>query len=483
VGRAAGPFLAWGAVVGVATVVGVSVGVSLVAGLAVAFVVFAFGVFVADPILVAVLVLPGAILIQRVGGASTNLSVADLLVFVGAVVCLFHIEWRTASHLRRFLRGIIWYQAVLLLVVVAHPFRGDLIEWLHRFSYLAGSTLVGWVIAYHGRARTAFRLYLWGASVLSLIAVEHAVTLHFQPAQWGEYQKNAVGAVLWVAVVIAQLNPPWARLRRAEANVVEVLCLLGLLASQSRQSAILLVLALGTAALLNSEVRARARLMIFIALPALALVYYSFVLAFRNDPQFNSVTIRFGQIGAALHVWHQSPWLGLGMRFYNLPQYLYVTAPPNSLVDNLASTGVIGSIAFFFLVIVTMRAMSGLPRVFGTLGLVVLLGHYVDGLFDTFWIGALSIVPFVVAGISLGMSDADPRAERVPDLLATSGAPTRRSRARGAPVHDDRADPARVVPRPVPSVPIPPGWSGPGSAAGGGPAPVPSGPIPPGSPH
>jgi len=31
------------------------------------------------------------------------------------------------------------------------------------------------------------------------------------------------------------------------------------------------------------------------------------------------------------------------MRFYNLPQYLYVTAPPNSLVDNLASTGVIGS--------------------------------------------------------------------------------------------------------------------------------------------
>ena len=76
------------------------------------------------------------------------------------------------------------------------------------------------------------------------------------------------------------------------------------------------------------------------------------------------------------------------MRFYNLPQYITVTAPPNSLVDNLASTGVIGSLAFFFLVVVTMRAMNGLPRIYGTLGLVVLLGHYVDGLFDTFWIGA-----------------------------------------------------------------------------------------------
>ena len=81
------------------------------------------------------------------------------------------------------------------------------------------------------------------------------------------------------------------------------------------------------------------------------------------------------------------------MRFYNLPQYLTVTAPPNSLVDNLASTGIIGSLAFFFLVIVTMRSMSRLPRIYGTLGLVVLLAHYVDGLFDTFWIGALSITP------------------------------------------------------------------------------------------
>ena len=70
------------------------------AGLAVAFVVLAFGIFVADPILVAVLVLPGSILIQRVGGASTNLSVADLLVFVGALVCLFHVDWSRARHLQ-----------------------------------------------------------------------------------------------------------------------------------------------------------------------------------------------------------------------------------------------------------------------------------------------------------------------------------------------------------------------------------------------
>jgi len=453
-----GPVAAWGAVGVVAAAVGVSVGVNLTAGIAIAFLVFAFGVFVADPIVVVVLVVPGAILIQRVGGSSTNLSVADLLVFVGAIICLFHIEWRTAPQLKRFMWAIVWYQAVLLLVVVAHPFKSDILEWFHRFSYVGGSTLVGWVIATQGRARQAFRLYLWGAAVLALLAMEHAVTLHFQPAQWGPYQKNTIGAVMWVAVVIAQLNPPWARIRRAEAVVIEVLCLLGLLASQSRQAAILTVLALGLAALINSEVRGRWKMVIFIAVPTLALVYESFVLAFQNNPQFNSVAIRFGQIDAAIHVWHQSPWLGLGMRFYNLPQYLSVTAPPNSLVDNLASTGVVGSLAFFVLVILTMRTMAGLPRVYGTLGLVVLLAHYVDGLFDTFWIGSLSIVPFIVAGISLGMADADPRAERVPDLLATPVAPDRPVRGRDAPGglrrHGDGTEGGSAR---IPSGPIPPG--------------------------
>lgn len=416
------PVVTWLSVAGLAAAAGVAVALNAFAGLAIAVLVLAFGIFVADPILVVVLVLPGSILLQRVGGSSTNLSVADLLVFMGAIVCLFHVEWAEARNLKRFLRGIVWYEAVLILVVVAHPFRGDIVEWFHRFSYLAGSTLVGWVIAFHGRARQALRLYLWGAGLLALLAIAHAATSGFQPAQWGPYQKNAIGAVMWVAVIIAHLNPPWVRIPKSESRALEVLCLFGLLACQSRQSAILVVLGLGTAILLNSDIRGRSKMIVFIAVPIVGIVYYSFVLALQNNPQFNSVAIRFGQIAAALHVWHSSPVLGLGMRFYNLPQYLTVTAPPNSLIDNLSSTGVVGSLAFFFLVFVTLRALSGLPRIYGTLGLVILLAHYVDGMFDTFWIGALSISPFLIAGISLGLADRDPGAEHIPDLLTQSGA-------------------------------------------------------------
>jgi hypothetical protein len=397
----------WLVLVVVAGLVGALAAGHVRIALGLAAVVLVIGVLIADPMLLVVIALPGALLIQRVGGASTNLSLADLLVFVAGLVALFQVRWRMAHYLKQFMRGVIWYEAVLILVVMAHPNRYNVVDWFHRFSFLAASALVGWVIATEGRTRQAFRLYLAGSSVVALIAMEHAVALHFQPAQWGVYQKNSIGAILWVAVVIAQLNPPWTGIGRSEARVNKYLCVGGLLASQSRQSWILLLLALGLALLLNPDLRRRSKLILVAAVPIVAVLYYSFSINARNNPKFNSVSIRFDQIGAAIHVWHLSPILGEGMRFYNLPQFITVTAPPNVVIDNLASTGIVGSLAFVFLLLVTMRTMFRLPAALGTLGLVVLFGHYVDGLFDIFWIGVSSIAPIIVAGVSLGMADLD----------------------------------------------------------------------------
>jgi hypothetical protein len=395
----------WATVVVVAAAVGFATAGHAVIGLALGGVVLAFGIFVADPLLLVVLALPGSLLVQRVGGSGTNLSAADLLVFVGAVVALFHVRWKEATYLRQFLMGIVWFQAVLILVVLAHPFRDNIIEWLHRWSYLAGSVLVGWVIATNGRTKQALRLFLAGSSILAVITMEHAVTLHFQPAQWGVYQKNGIGAIMWVAVFVAQINPSWAGIGRTEARVNKYLCIGGLLASQSRQSIILLILAIALSIFLNPDLRRRSRLMMLGAIPVAVVLYYSFSINARNNPHFNSVAVRVDQLGAAMHVFRLSPLLGEGMRFYNLPQFLSVTAPPNVFIDNLASTGIVGSLAFLFMVFVTMRTMFRLPYAYGTLGLVVLGGHYVDGLFDIFWIGASSIGPIIIAGLSLGVAD------------------------------------------------------------------------------
>jgi hypothetical protein len=421
----------WMATVVAAGVVGYVTVAHRKIGLALAALVLLFGVLVADPLLVVVIALPGVLLVQRLGGSSTNLSASDVLVFVGGVVCLFYVRWGEAPNLRRFLRGVVWYQAILVMVVIAHPNRYNIVEWFHRFSYLGASVLCGWVIATYGRTRQAFRIFLAGSSVLAIIAMGFAIKLHFQPAQWGEYQKNSIGAIMWVAIVVAQINPPWAGIGRLLARATKYLCVGGLLASQSRQAGIELVLALGLAYFLNPDLRRRSKLIILGAVPVVILLYYSFASQSRNNPKFNSVSIRFGQIGAAIHVWHLSPIFGEGMRFYNLPQWVSVTAPPNVVIDNLASTGIVGSLAFLFLVFVTVRTMYRLPYALGTLGLVVLISHYVDGLFDIFWIGGPTVAPYIICGVSLGMADlhkvsrAGISSVDVPSTQVTSGSVAR----------------------------------------------------------
>jgi hypothetical protein len=108
------------------------------------------------------------------------------------------------------------------------------------------------------------------------------------------------------------------------------------------------------------------------------------------------------------------------------------------LVDNLASSGIIGSLAFVFMVVVTMRTMLRLPYVFGTLGLVILLGHYVDGLFDIYWIGAPSVAPLAIAGVSLGMADLDRTRRRAGSPVDLAVAPVVDAAAGRHPAHLSR---------------------------------------------
>ncbi len=419
--------LAWTAVVVVAGVTGVVAATSGKVGLAVAAAVLVLGIFVADPVLLAVIALPASLILLRVGGATTNLSTADLVVFVAGLACLFQIRWRDARYLKQFLQGIVWYEAVLLLVVLVNPNRYDVIDWFHRWSFVGASALVGWVIASSGRCRPAFRALLYGAAAVAVGAMLDAVASHFQPAQFGLYQKNAIGDIMWVAIAVAQINPPWLGVNRREARICKYLCIGGLLASYSRQGVIVLILALVVAVLRNPEVRRRSKMMMLGAIPLVIGLYFSFSYAARTNPKFNSVSIRVSQLDAAFHVWRMSPLFGEGMRFYNLPQFITVTAPPNVLVDNLASTGIVGSLAFFYLVFVTTRTMARLPAVFGTLGLAILVAHYVDGLFDIFWIGASSTIPFIICGACLGMADRDRLIPHHLDSFARATADPRRT--------------------------------------------------------
>ncbi|MDA8340728.1 MAG: O-antigen ligase family protein [Actinomycetota bacterium] len=401
------PAAFWTVAVVALSAAGVTAVLSHKLGVAAGLAILLAGILVADPVLVAVLAFPGAFLLMRVGGSSTNLSLSDLVVFVAALASLTQVDWSRARGLRAFLTTFLAYEAVLIVVVAVHPNRYDIVEWFHRMSDVAGSVVIGWVVATRGRIRVAVRLYLAAASAVALVAIVTALRLHFAPAQWGLYQKNAVGAMMWVAVVVAQLNPRWLGLTTRWARIPEGLCFLGLLASQSRQSMIVLIGALILATMVRSDIHRRSKLIFVFVLPLAVLAYVSFQNQFAVNPKFNSVAIRVDQLGIALNVWHQNPWLGQGMRFYNLPQFAGVPVPPNVVIGGLASTGVVGVAALLVFFGTSFGVMARLPRAYGVMGLAILAGHYVEGLFDIFWIGAYAAIPFLMVGLCLGAADGD----------------------------------------------------------------------------
>ena len=386
---------------------GVTAVVSHKYGIALGLLVLLAGILVADPVLIAVAAFPGAFLLLRVGGSGTNLSVSDLIVFVAALASVTQVDWSRAKGLRAFLTTFLVYEAVLIVVVAVHPNRYDIVEWFHRMSDVAGSVVIGWVVAASGRLNVAIRLYLAAASTVAVIAIFTAVRLGFAPAQWGVYQKNAVGAMMWVAIVVTQLNPRWLGLSTRWARIPEVLCFFGLLASQSRQAMIVLIGALVLATMVRSDVHRRSKLIFVFVLPLAVLAYFTFKTQFAVNPKFNSVAIRVDQLSIALDVWHKNPWLGQGMRFYNLPAFVGVPVPPNVIIGGLASTGIVGVIALLVFFGTSLGVVFRLPRAYGVLALSILAGHYVEGLFDIFWIGAYAAIPFLVVGMCLGAADTD----------------------------------------------------------------------------
>ena len=332
---------------------------------------------------------PGPSSIQRVGGDGTNLSVADLLVFVGALVCLFHVAGMQAPHLRRFLGGSSgtrpcssWSSWPTPSGATSSSGSTACRMWAAA-CWSAGSSPP--TAAPAGASGSS-----WPASsVLALFAMEHAVTLHFQPAQWGVYQKNAIGAVMWIAIVIAQINPSWTGIAATEARVqqVPVPARAACLPVAAGGHPARLGLGYGGPAQPRGPGRVEDRLIFSPFRPSVSATTAS-PWPPRTTRSSTPSPSGSDQIGAAVHVWHLSPWLGWGLRFYNLPQFVTVTAPPNVTgrqpgvhrhhrIDRLLLHGRASPCG----------PCAGLPYAFGSLGLVVLVAHYVDGLFDIFWIG------------------------------------------------------------------------------------------------
>lgn len=363
-----------------------------------------------DPLLFPVLALPATLLLQRLGGSAIGSSVdlSDVVLLIGTGMAVPMIPWATARILRRVLLLDLTYQVLIVTSLVAAHGSTELLAWIHRWLLVSGGVVVGWVLARGGRARQAVSLYLAGTALLALIAMVHAVTSGFQPAQFGLYQKNYIGAELVPAIVVAHLDPPWLGLDRRLGRTVIGLDILGLLASQSKQAIVELVFILFLLIVTMPNVRRRSRLVLAGAAPAAVFAYIVSMRELRKFEHggFNSLKERAIALSNALAASAGHRWFGLGPHWYLLARYAGNIQPPDVFVEELAATGVVGLLGLLVLVFGSATVLARLPRSIGMLGLVLVLGRLVEGIFDLYWVSAAGTLPWIFVGLSAGIGDS-----------------------------------------------------------------------------
>jgi O-antigen ligase len=371
-----------------------------------AAVVFVFvAIALVDPLLIAMLAVPGVLLVQRVGGASLNLSGSDVLTVAGTAVALplLRADMRTT---RRLLWIALLFEAVLLLTVVAHPNEKSIFEWLHRLFLVGGSITIGAVLGRARRANAAVVTFLVLTTTLAVVAVGEALVHGFAPAQPFGLQKNFVGSMAASAVLIALVRPAWLRLSDNQVHSIAVLCAAGLLASRSRGAMLALAAALLVVAVRQKRLSSRSMIAVAVVTP---LVIFTVVSLSHEagQHQINSLTARADYSALAYREWHMSPVFGQGLRFFNQPGALLQSDAHNVIATTLAEGGVVGLVALALLVGLTLVALWRLPPEIGALALAFVAGRFIHGLFDIYWVAATTTLPWLIVGIVCGTADAD----------------------------------------------------------------------------
>lgn len=364
------------------------------------------GLAVADPVLVGVLALPATMLLQRIGGGvGSSLDTSDIFIVIATLLALPLIRWETSPSLRKMLALVGVYQGLLIFAVVAHPNIHNALEWLHRLFLVGGSLVVGWAVASSGRVAQTMRLFVGAAIILAALTIEHSILLHFKPAQWGLYQKNYVGGVMWMAIALTHFRPTWAGIGARLARL-KYLFLIALLATQSKQAIIALVVAILAGAVRHRGIRRRSKTLAVLLLPLAVFTYVAASAELSKANQhLNSAGVRLVSYSADLHVWQLNIWFGQGMRWFYLPQFAGYIQPTNILMESLTDAGIIGTIGLLVLIVGSLRLLAIQPRDFATLAFVLVLGRAVTGMLDSYWISAVGAIPWLVSGMALGLTD------------------------------------------------------------------------------
>jgi hypothetical protein len=378
------------------------------------------------PVVLAVVAVAGVYAVQRLGstsaapGSTGGISYSDALVAAASILALPALA--ATPELRR-LRGaaggIAVYLALLAPGLLANPSMSAFLEWAHRLVMVGGGLLVGaWLVREHAE-RAALRLLTVVSCVVAIAAIENTLSHDLHAASPFGLNKNFIGAMFAVALVLLLASAESIRVAPAVRFAAVVLIAGGLVASQSRGSQLAAVLGLLVAFVLNPRAHRR-RTQVFAGLVAaiLAVVAYTSIRDQLNldraDLNNSSAGVRFNVEAVTLDIWRTSPVVGVGLKYFNTGNYGQYAYAPNNVVDNeLAESGLIGLAGFVLFQVGVMWAgirRRGSPLVAAAVGVVA--GQLLHGAVDIYWSSGVVTLPFLILGIALAGPRTPPLAGR-----------------------------------------------------------------------
>jgi polysaccharide biosynthesis protein PslJ len=376
-------------------------------------------------------------------GSGSGLSISDAVLFLASLCALLEVRTRESPELRSLLWLAVAYQACLIPAVVRNPYRANVIEWLHEGVLVGGGLIVGWVVGRRDRARLALSYYVGLCSLLGVAAAASAPSHHFNPVYLNltsmfSFQKNALGDLLAMAVIVAYARPQWLGWTSRWANTAIVCCLAGLLATQSKQGMVSLAVGVAVIVVRARLTGRRSRIILLAVIPMVAFAYVVASDQLASSNKFNAAHARLTAFSDSLDVWRMSRWFGVGLRWWYRPEFAGSIQPPNAEFEMLTSAGLLGLAGFILTSLIALRLLWAIDPRYGTLAFAVVAARLVQGQLDLFWVASQSSVPWLIAGAALGAqalartrAQAEARAIRPADPPDQRAQPLQPSRPAG----------------------------------------------------
>jgi hypothetical protein len=395
------------------------------------------------PVALAVVAVVGAYAVQRVGGTSVNpgssggISYSDALLTVAAFLAVPAVAGRPEMRrLRLPMAGLAAYLACLLPTVVLNASHRAYLEWLHRVVLVGGSLVVGAWIVRERMVRPALRWLLAVSLFMATAAIVDAALHSWHPAQPFHLNKNFVGSLLAVTLVMVVVAAREFGIT-ARVQVPAALLLAGsIVATHSRGGMLEAVAGVLIALMVDPRGhtrRARA-LSALIALVLAGITFYS-VRHQLNQTQAErtngSIGVRFNVEKETRRIWRTSPVDGVGLKYFNSGDFGRFAVAANNVVDNeLAESGAIGLAGFVLLQ--TAAFAAGIARRRGDALVGAALGSVggllLHGMVDIYWTAGTVTLPFLLFGMALARAPGrdEPRHARGydPKTIASARAKT-----------------------------------------------------------